>query len=98
MPQTVQHLKADIDTGKTGDKIYEGFDPALAPLGTDDEAAGTPPTPEEVRLARALERRNAPAPPPEQGAHNPRPGFPAVWIILAALLLVVMAVLLAARL
>ncbi|MDQ7264157.1 hypothetical protein NM680_20445, partial [Paracoccus sp. PS-1] len=34
-------LRAEIDAGRTGDKL--GFpDPAAAPLGTDDEAAGTP--------------------------------------------------------
>lgn len=35
-------LKHDIDSGKTGDKV-DAFDPAAAPLGTDDEAAGTHP-------------------------------------------------------
>jgi hypothetical protein len=38
---TVDRLRADIDSGRTGDKI-PGSDPAAAPLGTDDEAAGTP--------------------------------------------------------
>lgn len=33
-------LRADIDRGRTGDKT-EWPDPAAAPLGTDDEAAGT---------------------------------------------------------
>ena len=34
-------LRRDIDSGTTGDKV--GWpDPAAAPLGTDDEAAGTP--------------------------------------------------------
>jgi hypothetical protein len=49
-------LKGDIDAGRTGDK-NEVFDPGLAMLGTDDEAAGTPPTPAEVRLAREHEAR-----------------------------------------
>jgi hypothetical protein len=35
-------LKYDIDRGRGGDKV-DAFDPAVAPLGTDDEAAGTPP-------------------------------------------------------
>ena len=47
-------LKGDIDAGRTGDK-NEVFDPGLAPLGTDEEAAGTPPTPGEVALARRQE-------------------------------------------
>ena len=52
-PTTAQ-LKADIDSGSTGDKIGV-FDPGLSPLGTDDEAAGTPASPERIRLARRLE-------------------------------------------
>jgi hypothetical protein len=32
-------LKAAIDSGRTGDKV-PGFDPAAAPLGTDEKAAG----------------------------------------------------------
>ena len=53
---TVAQLKNDIDSGRTGDKT-SGFDPAAAPLGTDDEAAGTPPSPEIVAQAREAERR-----------------------------------------
>ena len=52
-PTTAQ-LKADIDSGRTGDKV-EVFDPGLSPLGTDDEAAGTPAEPHRIRLARRLE-------------------------------------------
>ena len=47
-------LKGDIDTGRTGDK-NEVFDPGLAALGTDDEAAGAPITPARAKLARANE-------------------------------------------
>lgn len=35
-------MRADIDRGLTGDKV-PATDPAAAPLGTDDEAAGTTP-------------------------------------------------------
>lgn len=52
-PTTAQ-LKADIDSGRTGDKIGV-FDPGLSPLGTDDEAAGTPAEPHRIRMARRLE-------------------------------------------
>lgn len=38
---TVDQLRADIDSGRTGDKV-PGRDLAAAPLGTDEEAAGTP--------------------------------------------------------
>jgi hypothetical protein len=47
-------LKYDIDRGSGGDKV-DAFDPAVAPLGTDDEAAGTPPQPEAVALAHSQE-------------------------------------------
>jgi len=36
-------LRAAIDSGRTRDKV-PGFDPAAAPLGTDEESAGTPST------------------------------------------------------
>jgi hypothetical protein len=52
-PTTAQ-LKGDINSGQTGDK-NPVFDPALAPLGTDDEAAGRPPSPFRIELARRYE-------------------------------------------
>ena len=48
---TAQELKGAIDAGRTGDKLASD-DLAAAPLGTDDEAAGTPDTP--YRVATAL--------------------------------------------
>lgn len=60
-------LKADIEQGRTGDKVQMS-DPGLSPLGTDDEAAGTPPTPERVAAARAYETRERW---PEGKADNP---------------------------
>jgi hypothetical protein len=51
---TTAQLRHDIDSGRTGSKINFP-DPAAAPLGTDDEAAGTPPTTEAVSLARRQE-------------------------------------------
>jgi len=47
-------LRHDIDSGQTGEKI-RGSDPAAAPLGADEEAAGAPPSPGDVGLARARE-------------------------------------------
>lgn len=65
-------LRARIDQGKTGDKI-PATDPAAAPLGTDDEAAGTPVTPERA----AIELANS-GPPVEpvapQHVHEGQPG------------------------
>ncbi len=49
----VTRLRRDIDAGRTGDKS-PGMDPATAPLGTDDEAAGTRMDP---RLAEDVRRR-----------------------------------------
>ena len=51
---TTDRLRADIDSGRTGDKVA-ARDPAAAPLGTDDEAAGTPPKPEDIAQARSRE-------------------------------------------
>ena len=52
---TSAQLKGDIDSGRTGDKAPH-VDVGAAPLGTCDEAGGTPPTPQRVRLARLTER------------------------------------------
>ena len=49
VPKTVASLQRDIDRGVTGEKVA-GSDPAAAPLGTDDEAAGAPPTRREIDL------------------------------------------------
>lgn len=51
---TTAMLKADIDSGRTGDKIPH-YDPGLSQLGTDDEAAGNAPSHERVALARETE-------------------------------------------
>ncbi|NGP18410.1 hypothetical protein [Devosia aurantiaca] len=53
-----EQLRADIDSGKTGEKV--GYpDPATAPLGTDDEAGGARATayPEEQREVKLTPRR-----------------------------------------
>jgi hypothetical protein len=51
---TTARLRADIDRGRTGSKI-DYPDPAAAPLGTDDEAAGTPASAAAVSAARRQE-------------------------------------------
>lgn len=53
---TAAQVRGDIDKGLTGDKA-PGFDPAAAPMETDAEAGGAPPSPDEVAQARAAERR-----------------------------------------
>jgi hypothetical protein len=52
---TMAQLRDDIDRGRTGDKVNVS-DPAAAPLGTDEEAAGTPTSADAVRQARDYER------------------------------------------
>lgn len=47
-------LKADINSGATGDKVA-AYDPGLSQLGTDDEAAGNAPSHERIALARKTE-------------------------------------------
>ncbi len=69
---TSDRLRSDIDHGRGGDKI-PGGDPAAAPLGTDDEAAGTPPTREQIAAAQAAEigARPAHSEHPEAAAGEP---------------------------
>jgi hypothetical protein len=51
---TPSRLRQDIDAGRSRDKVAFP-DPAAAPLGTDDEAAGTPVSREQARMAHAEE-------------------------------------------
>lgn len=64
--ETVDRLRHEIDQGQASDKVA-GIDPAAAPLGTDAEAAGVPPSDAEIRMARDAEIRQ----PPQHGAANP---------------------------
>lgn len=67
---TTARLRDDIDRGEAADKV--GFpDPAAAPLGTDAEAGGFSPTPDEVRTAREHEVEKRPAGP--ANPTGPRP-------------------------
>lgn len=54
---TTDQLRDRIDKGLTGEKVPVS-DPAAAPLGTDDEAAGAPPTLQE----RAMAAEHSPGP------------------------------------
>jgi hypothetical protein len=66
--RNVDELRSKIDSGLTGDKM-PWPDPAAAPLGTDDEAGGTPPTRAQVAMAYRQEasRRVSSRPPDGQG-------------------------------
>jgi hypothetical protein len=53
-PATTDQLRGEIDAGRAGDKNAH-TDPAAAPLGSDDEAAGRPATQDEIATARQEE-------------------------------------------
>jgi hypothetical protein len=74
---TSEQLRADIDAGRTGDKVSVS-DPAAAPLGADEEAAGTPVDPETVSAARLQERRTV-----QSVSSGRRVG--AAWILVAVI-------------
>ena len=57
---TADRLRKDIDRGRSGDKS-DYPDPAAAPLGTDAEAGGDPPSEEQLRIAREAEVRRRPS-------------------------------------
>lgn len=66
-PPTTDRFRADISRGRTGEKVNFP-DPAAAPLGTDDEAAGHAPTSHE----REMEDRHRPQPnPPPESSQGP---------------------------
>ena len=54
VPRNVDQLRAEIDSGRSGDKIAAS-DPAAAPLGTDDEAGGAPPSRNQVAMVHRQE-------------------------------------------
>jgi hypothetical protein len=93
---TTEQLRRDIDRGLTGDKI-PAEDPAAAPLGTDDEAAGMSPGRDEIRDAR--HREGIHRPPDASLASGPQTRDPngprtlrTIWIvaILFVLLLLIL--------
>ncbi|MEQ3749229.1 MAG: hypothetical protein ABNH26_07605 [Celeribacter sp.] len=83
-------LRDEIDRGGAGDKVAFS-DPSAAPLGTDDEAAGTPPSRGQVSEAAKHEtRREEPKPgkPTAQELQGPEHGKlmkslpqPVIWVI-----------------
>ena len=81
---TLEQLRADIDSGRTGDKV-SAPDPAMAPLGTDDEAAGTPPSPAAIALTRRLETSHPHQPQPQTGLGH-------AWILIAFVIALAIAI------
>lgn len=90
------HLKHAIDSGRTGDKA-PGFDPAAAPLGTDEEAGGASPSREEIAQAVASETGNGHTGKPNAvepaitPAGNPAAGWS--WLVTIAIAFVVVVIL-----
>jgi hypothetical protein len=77
---TAAMLKADIDSGASGDKT-EVFDPGMAMLGTCEEASGTPLTPTQLAWARRQETFHRWRDSLKTGiAHHKRDGFPTVFV------------------
>jgi hypothetical protein len=78
---TTSQLRNKIDSGLAGSKI-EAPDPAAAPLGTDDEAAGTSPSAEAVRMAMRHEVETTPN---SAGEDRLDAGVPIYLLILAGI-------------
>lgn len=75
---TADQLRRDIDRGRTRDKVAWP-DPALAPLGTDEEAAGTPLAYRDIDVARRAERRGLAQPQPDSSVGD-------AWILIGFIL------------
>jgi hypothetical protein len=93
---TTAQLRRDIESGATGDKVPV-LDPAASPLGTDDEAAGVPPSPDLVAVARKLERADRRAPLDPTDNTEDRYGLRLAGGLLLAVLLAVGAYLISFR-
>jgi hypothetical protein len=77
---TVAQLRDDIDSGRTGEKV-DWPDPAAAPLGTDEEAAGTPIARRAVAKTRRRERKRPAS--PASRRHPPRVAWLQVALVVA---------------
>lgn len=93
VPATTDALRTAIDRGGASDKV-DFSDPAASPLGTDDEAAGTPPGPATVAAAARHELARPPVAHPNDGGERAPQhlregrGIPVwAWIIAAVLVL-----------
>jgi len=77
----VDRLRADIDRGKTGDKV-PAADPAAVPLGTDDEFADVAPASSAAARTHAREIATGPAQPPQRMR-----GLGHAWILVGLVVL-----------
>ena len=81
---TVEQLRRDINQGRTGDKVGP-LDPAAAPLGTDEEAAGTPIDPAVVDQVRCQEARYSPPNDDQRSSQGDMSGV-YLWVAVVAVL------------
>jgi hypothetical protein len=79
---TTEQLRHDIDSGRAGDKV-RFRDPAAAPLGTDEEAAGTPIDPQTLAEVRARENRRAQPRDAQRATDGERTGV-MLWLLIVA--------------
>jgi hypothetical protein len=82
-----EQLRHDIDCGRTCDKVAFP-DPAAVPLGTDEEAAGTPVSGRDAAMARRIETSRQHALRPER---RPHAGPGRIALVLLALLVALLA-------
>lgn len=87
-------LRGAIDSGQTRDKVM-GSDPAASPLGTDDEAAGTPISAQQSDAAMRQETGRGAGVPPEPATTSTggrsRTGLYLAGAVLAAIVLLLVA-------
>jgi hypothetical protein len=86
---TASQLREEIDRGRTGDKVPVS-DPAAAPLGTDDEAAGHPPGTQAVAEASRAEEAGPTA--PKEGVRSRFHTGTWMWALCALFVLVAIVV------
>lgn len=93
-PANPDQLRQRIDRGEGADKI-DYPDPAAAPLGTDDEAAGHPVTREQLDIALQAEARSPGGQAPLQSGRQENAGsntrFVLLLVVLGAVLIAVTA-------
>jgi hypothetical protein len=83
---TIERLNHDVDRGRGGNKVNV-IDPAAAPLGSDEEAAGTPLAAEAVAKAHEEEIVSAPARSERDGGAGPVVVYASLILAIGAVLI-----------
>jgi hypothetical protein len=87
-PPTVDRIREDIDKGSTFEKVPYP-DPAAAPMGTDDEAAGNTPS----RMERTIEAEARHDPVPVERKRQAPVALYALLIMVAVVMVIAVALL-----